>query len=60
MRILLIALIFIANACNTETVVADNSSNALIGTWNWVLTQGGIANLTIKPSANLQKKNRFR
>jgi hypothetical protein len=56
MRILLIALIFIANACNTETVVADNSSNALIGTWNWVLTRGGIANLTIKPTATTQKK----
>jgi hypothetical protein len=54
MRIVTAFFIFLMMGCE-----AEKTEPTVVGTWNWVVTQGGIAGLTIKPSENNQKKMIF-
>ncbi|MBK9934595.1 MAG: hypothetical protein IPP61_01525 [Cytophagaceae bacterium] len=51
MKNIVVVLALLMFGCESET-----PQPALVGTWKWVITQGGIAGLTIKPDESNQKK----
>jgi hypothetical protein len=54
MKNLLWFFVFIMFSCENE-----EPQNQIIGSWRWVVSQGGIAGLTIKPDENNQKQMVF-
>ena len=53
MRVFIALLFLTLVSCEKQ-----NDSPEIVGTWDWVLSQGGIAGLTIKPS-ELDKRKMF-